>query len=54
MKIGSYPNNMASIFKKKIEDYEEKDLDSAIEFEKNVTDIIVRDIKAEDIDYFKA
>lgn len=30
MKIGSYPNTMASIFKKHIEDYEEIDLDSAI------------------------
>ena len=43
---------MASIFKKKITNYEESDLDSAIQFENVVTEILVRDIKAEDIDYF--
>lgn len=53
MKIGSYANNMASIFKSKIANYEESDLDSAIQLEVKVTDIIVRDIKTEDIDYFR-
>ncbi len=30
LKIGSYPNTMAAVFKSKIEDYEEQDLDSAV------------------------
>ena len=44
---------MASIFRSKIANYEEKDLDSAIQLETKVTDIIVRDITTEDIDFLK-
>ncbi len=53
LKIGSYPNTMASVFRSKISGYEESDLDSAVQLEVKVSDIVVRDIKAEDLDFFK-
>lgn len=30
LKIGTYPNQMAAVFKKVIENYEEQDIESAI------------------------
>jgi hypothetical protein len=53
LKIGSYPNKMAIIFKSKIEDYEEGDLDSAVKLETMVTEILIRDMKNEEIDFNK-
>lgn len=50
LKIGSYPNTMAAVFKTNIEDYEELDLDSAIQLEVKVTGILVRDIKSDEQD----
>jgi len=50
LKIGSYANTMAAEFKKEIEGYEESDLDSAIQLEMKVSEILVRDIKQEEID----
>ena len=50
LKIGSGPNIMASIFKSKISDYEESDLDSAVQLEMKVSDILVKDIRVEEHD----
>ena len=50
LKIGTYPNTMASEFKKVIEGYEESELDSAHQLQILVTEILVRDIKQEEID----
>lgn len=50
LKIGSYANTMAAEFKRVIEDFEEQDLDSAVQLDLKVTGIIVRDIKSEELD----
>lgn len=50
LKIGSYPNTMATVFKSHITDFEEQDLDSAIQLEVKVSDIVIRDIKCEEHD----
>lgn len=50
LKIGSYPNTMAAVFKKVIEDYEEQDLDNAVHLDLKVSGIIVRDIKSDEQD----
>lgn len=42
---------MASVFKSKIEDYEEQDLDSAVQLVIKVSEILVRDIKCNEIDW---
>jgi hypothetical protein len=53
VKIGDYPNIMASEFKKHILDYEECDLDSASKLEIAVTEILVRDVQ-EEVDVIKS
>jgi len=50
LKIGSSVNTMASIFKSKIEGYEESGLDSAIDLPIKVTKILARDISTEEQD----
>lgn len=50
LKIGSYPNKMADIFKRSIEDYEESDLDGASYMESKVSEIIIKEIKNEELD----
>ncbi len=50
LKIGSYANTMATVFKSKIEDFEEQELDSAVQLDIKMSDILVRDIKQEDDD----
>ena len=50
LKIGSYVNTMASVFKGIIEDFEESELDSATQLDLKVTEILVRDIKTEEQD----
>ena len=44
---------MAAIFRSLIDDYEELNLDSAIKLEIITTEILVRDIKVDDIDMIK-
>ena len=50
LKIGSYPNTMAAEFKKHIENFEESDLDSAVQLDIKMSEILVRDIRQEDDD----
>lgn len=51
LKIGTYPNTMASIFKSKIENFEEYGLESAIELDAAVVDIVARDLKSDEQDF---
>ena len=44
---------MADIFKSFIEDYQELNLDSAIKLEIITTEILLRDIKVDDLDIIK-
>ena len=53
LKIGNYVNTMASVFNSAIEGFEESDLSSEVELEGIVSDIIVRDIKQEELDVIK-
>ncbi len=45
LKIGSYVNTMAAVFKTHITDFEEQELDSAVQLEIKISEILVRDIK---------
>jgi hypothetical protein len=45
---------MAAEFKKHIEDYEESDLDSAVQLDIKISEILVRDIRQEDDDLIVA
>ena len=50
MKIGTYPNTMASIFKTHITDYEETDLNGALDLSEKFVGILARDLQIEEID----
>ena len=50
LKIGSFPNLMAAEFKKHIEDFEESDIESAMQLDIKISEILVRDIRQEDDD----
>jgi hypothetical protein len=43
---------MAAVFKTKIENYEEQELESAIQMDIKVTEILVRDIKSDEHDIY--
>jgi hypothetical protein len=51
LKIGTYANTMATVFKSKIENYEESNLDSPIQLETKVSDMIIRDWKTDEFDF---
>ena len=51
LKIGTYANTMASIFRSKIEGFEEQELEAAVELDLKVADILIRDIKNEEHDF---
>ncbi|CDW83833.1 UNKNOWN [Stylonychia lemnae] len=50
LKIGTFANKMAEIFKSKIEDYELQDLDSALQMDIKVAEMVIRDIRSEEFD----
>ena len=50
MKIGSAVNTMASIFKSKIESYEESELNGSIDLDKKVASFLARDFLNFEVD----
>lgn len=50
MKIGSSINLMAAIFKSKINQYEESDLNGSFDLEQKVSEIISRDLLSNEVD----
>lgn len=50
MKIGTYPNTMSSIFKTHIKDFEETDLNGALDLSGKFVGILVRDLQTEEVD----
>lgn len=50
MKIGTYPNTMASVFKTHIKNYEETDLNGALDLSVKFVGILARDLQTEEID----
>ncbi|CAF1018029.1 unnamed protein product [Adineta ricciae] len=50
MKIGTYPNTMASVFKTHITNFEETDLSAALDLSDKFVDILARDLQREEID----
>ena len=50
MKIGSSPNTMASVFKAHIKNYEETDLNGALDLSTKFVGILVRDLQTEEVD----
>ena len=50
MKIGTYPNTMASVFKTHIKNYEETDLNGALDLSDKFVGILARDLQIEEID----
>ena len=50
MKIGSSVNTMASVFKAEIKNFEESELNSALDLEVKVAGIVARDLLANEND----
>ena len=53
LKVGSGANNMASVFKTKIDGFEETELGNAVDLDLKMSGIICRDIKQEELDVIK-
>ena len=50
MKIGTYVNTMASIFKSKIESYEESELSGSVDLDQKVASFLARDFLNSEVD----
>ena len=50
MKIGTYPNTMANVFKTYIKDFEETDLNGALDLSDKFVGILARDLCTDEID----